>query len=121
LRATQETIDGENYIKTGDLGYYDSDGRFYLVDRIKTLLKTDGMQVSPTELEGIFLTHDSVEEVAVIGKNDEISGEIATAFVVIKDQYKNHIKCDDLLQYVNGIKTICPNTEFNLENNFQIL
>jgi acyl-coenzyme A synthetase/AMP-(fatty) acid ligase len=61
------------------------------------------MQVSPTELEGIFLTHDSVEEVAVIGMPDEILGEIPTAIVVIKDQYKNTIKSDDLLQYVNGI------------------
>jgi acyl-CoA synthetase (AMP-forming)/AMP-acid ligase II len=103
LSATQESIDSDNYMHTGDLGYYDSDGHFYIVDRIKTLLKTDGMQVSPTELEGIILTHDSVEEVAVIGIPDEILGEIPTAIVVIKDQYKNTIKCDDLLQYVNGI------------------
>ena len=66
------------------------------------LLKTNGMQVSPTELESIFLKHNAVKEVAVIGKPDEISGQLPTAFVVIKDQYKNDIDCNELLEFVNS-------------------
>ncbi|CAG2107409.1 unnamed protein product [Medioppia subpectinata] len=64
IEATNETIDCDNFLHTGDLGYYDQNDNLFILDRIKLLLKTDGMQVSPTELETIFLTHIAVQEVA---------------------------------------------------------
>ena len=103
--ATNETIDGDNYIHTGDLGYYDDHGNLYIVDRIKQLLKTDGCQVSPTELESIFVTHPSIKEVAVVGKPDEISGQLPTAFVVLKDKHRD-IDCHEILEFVNCMQCL---------------
>ena len=62
------------------------------------------MQVSPTELESLLLKHIAVKEVAVIGKPDEISGHLPTAFVVIKDQYKDStgILCHQLIDFANS-------------------
>lgn len=60
------------------------------------------MQISPTQLENILLLHHCVEEVAVIGIPHLILGEVAAAFVVLKNEYKNSISNDELLHFVNG-------------------
>ena len=103
--ATAQAIDSDNFLRTGDLGFYDSDGNFFVVDRIKSLLKCDGMQVSPTELESLFYTHSAVKEVAVVGKPDDVSGQLPTAFVVIYDCHKDSIDHHQLLEYVNSEHT----------------
>jgi len=69
------------------------------------LLKTDGCQVSPTELESIFVTHPSIKEVAVVGKPDEISGQLPTAFVVLKDKHRD-IDCHEILEFVNCMQCL---------------
>ena len=66
------------------VGYYDSDGHFYIVDRLKELIKVKGFQVAPAELEGVLLTHPQVADCAVVGVPDERSGEVPKAFVVRK-------------------------------------
>ena len=100
--ATKKTFDSQGFLHTGDIGYYDENKRFYVVDRIKEMIKCDGMQVPPAELQAIFLTHEAVEEAIVIGIPDEISVEIPAAFVVIRENYKNKVTRDELLKYVNG-------------------
>lgn len=45
-QATAEVIDGDGYFHTGDVGYYDEEGRFYIVERMKELIKVQGFQVS---------------------------------------------------------------------------
>ena len=65
-------------------GYYDSEGHFYIVDRLKELIKVKGFQVAPAELEGVLLTHPQVADCAVVGVSDERSGEVPKAFVVRK-------------------------------------
>ena len=66
------------------VGYYDNDGHFYIVDRLKELIKVKGFQVAPAELEGVLLTHPQVADCAVVGMPDERSGEVPKAFVVRK-------------------------------------
>ena len=80
--ATARTIDAEGWLRTGDIGYADEDGYFYIVDRLKELIKYKGFQVPPAELEALLLTHPAIADVAVIGKPDEIGGEVPKAFVV---------------------------------------
>jgi acyl-CoA synthetase (AMP-forming)/AMP-acid ligase II len=82
--ATAETIDAEGWLRTGDIGYADADGDFYIVDRAKELIKYKGLQVAPAELEAVLLGHSSIAEVAVIGIADEEAGEVSKAFVVRK-------------------------------------
>ncbi|ESN94047.1 hypothetical protein HELRODRAFT_87823 [Helobdella robusta] len=86
-RATNEAIDQDGWLHTGDVGYYDDDGYFFIVDRIKELIKVNGYQVSPAELESIILTHPSVSDCAVVGISDNRGGEIPKAFVVKKPGY----------------------------------
>lgn len=64
---TAMTIDKDGWLHTGDVGYIDDDGDVFLVDRIKEIIKYKGYQVAPAEIEGVLLTHPSVEDAAVVG------------------------------------------------------
>jgi acyl-CoA synthetase (AMP-forming)/AMP-acid ligase II len=94
--ATAATIDQEGWLHTGDIGYVDEDGHFFIVDRAKELIKYKGFQVPPAELEGILLTHPAVADAAVIPSPDEEAGEVPKAFVVLKGE----ANADDLMRYV---------------------
>uniref|UniRef100_A0A199U9U1 Uncharacterized protein n=1 Tax=Manihot esculenta TaxID=3983 RepID=A0A199U9U1_MANES len=80
--ATAAMLDSDGWLKTGDLGYFDEDGFLYIVDRIKELIKHNGYQVAPAELEAILLNHPQVIDAAVIPLEDEESGQIPMAYVV---------------------------------------
>ena len=80
--ATAATVDDEGWLHTGDIGYADEDGYFWIVDRLKELIKYNGYQVAPAELEAILVTHPAVADAAVVGVRDEEAGELPKAFVV---------------------------------------
>ncbi|KAJ9585733.1 hypothetical protein L9F63_002523 [Diploptera punctata] len=82
FQATSATVDEDGFLHTGDVGYYDQEGFFYIVDRIKELIKYKGYQVPPAELEAILLSHPDVKDAAVIGIPDESTGELPMAFIV---------------------------------------
>ncbi|MBX7120106.1 MAG: 4-coumarate--CoA ligase family protein [Gemmatimonadaceae bacterium] len=82
--ATASAIDADGWLHTGDVGYADADGYFFIVDRLKEFIKYKAYQVAPAELEALLLTHPAVADAAVIPKADEESGEIPKAFVVKK-------------------------------------
>jgi len=84
--ATEEAIDSEGWFHTGDIGYADEEGYFYIVDRIKELIKCDGYQVAPAELEAVLLTHPAIADAAVIPSPHRSSGEVPKAFVVLKGE-----------------------------------
>ncbi len=81
--ATRNTIDEEGWLHTGDVAEIDEDGHFYIVDRVKELIKFKGFQVPPAELEALLLTHPGIADAAVIGIPDEEAGELPKAFVVL--------------------------------------
>jgi acyl-CoA synthetase (AMP-forming)/AMP-acid ligase II len=81
---TAASIDPEGWYHTGDVGYVDEAGWFFIVDRTKELIKYKGMQVAPAELEALLLTHPAVLDAAVIRKADEEAGEVPKAFVVLR-------------------------------------
>ena len=80
--ATAETIDSDGFLHTGDVGYVDSDGYYWIVDRVKELIKVKGFQVAPAELEGLLLSSESIADAAVIGLPDLKAGEAVKAYVV---------------------------------------
>jgi acyl-CoA synthetase (AMP-forming)/AMP-acid ligase II len=86
LEATAQTIDTEGWLHTGDIGYADEDGHFFIVDRAKELIKYKGFQVAPAELEAVLLTHPMIADAAVIPCADEEAGEVPKAFVVLKGE-----------------------------------
>jgi acyl-CoA synthetase (AMP-forming)/AMP-acid ligase II len=84
--ATARTIDADGWLHTGDIGYADDDGHFYIVDRVKELIKYKGFQIAPAELEAVLITHPAVADAAVIPLADEEAGEVPKAFVVLKGE-----------------------------------
>jgi long-chain acyl-CoA synthetase len=74
--------DGRRWLHTADLGYMDTDGFVYIVDRKKDLIKMSGMQVWPREIEEVIAQHPAVVECGVRGFPDDRRGEVAVAFVV---------------------------------------
>jgi acyl-CoA synthetase (AMP-forming)/AMP-acid ligase II len=83
LEATVRTIDSDGWLHTGDIGYADEDGHFYIVDRMKELIKYKGFQVAPAELEAVLLSHPAIADAAVIPCADDEAGEVPKAFVVL--------------------------------------
>jgi 4-coumarate--CoA ligase len=80
--ATADTIDADGWLHTGDVATVDADGHYFIVDRVKELIKYKGFQVPPAELEALIVSHPCVADVAVIGVPDEEAGEVPKAFVV---------------------------------------
>ncbi|KAG0167527.1 hypothetical protein DFQ30_005988 [Apophysomyces sp. BC1015] len=82
--ATAACIDAEGYFHTGDVVYVDDNGHFFVVDRVKELIKYKGFQVPPAELESILLESPLVADCAVIGIHDEEQQtELPCAYVVL--------------------------------------
>ncbi|KAF9929579.1 putative fatty-acid--CoA ligase FadD10 [Modicella reniformis] len=83
VKATRETIDAEGWLHTGDVAVVDENENFFIVDRLKELIKYKGFQVAPTELEALLLDHPLILDAAVIGvENKEQATEVPMAFVV---------------------------------------
>ncbi len=99
-KATAETIDNEGWLHTGDLGYYNEHFQFYIVDRLKELIKYKGFQVAPAELEGLLLTNPKCKDCGVIGIPDEISGELPFAFVVKQENVE--FTEDEVINFVKA-------------------
>src|ERR1044072_8773747 len=94
--ATAATVDSDGWLHTGDIGYADSDGHFFIVDRAKELIKYKGFQVPPAELEALLLTHACVADAAVIPCPDEEAGEVPKAYVVLKGE----ATAEELMEFV---------------------
>ncbi|XP_045508244.1 4-coumarate--CoA ligase 1-like isoform X1 [Colias croceus] len=76
-----EDFDDEGFYKTGDIGYYDDDEYFFIVDRLKELIKYKGFQVPPAEIEAVLLQHPAILDAGVAGVSHP-AGELPRAFVV---------------------------------------
>lgn len=96
--ATREMITPEGWLRTGDIGYCDAQGRLFVIDRLKELIKVDGRQVAPAELEAILFTCPTVADAAVVGSPNEKHGEVPKAFVVLKGDANE----EEIMEYVAG-------------------
>jgi acyl-CoA synthetase (AMP-forming)/AMP-acid ligase II len=94
--ATAAMLDDEGWLHTGDLACVDADGNFFVVDRLKELIKYKGFQVAPAELEAVLLTHPAIADAAVIPSPDEEAGEVPKAFIVLKGE----ATADELISFV---------------------
>jgi len=94
--ATAATIDADGWVHTGDVVSVDGDGWFTVVDRVKELIKYNGYQVPPAELEAVLVTHSAVADVAVVAGRDDEGTEVPSAFVV----RRSPVSADELQQFV---------------------
>jgi acyl-CoA synthetase (AMP-forming)/AMP-acid ligase II len=96
--ATAAMIDPEGWLHTGDVGYADEEGCFFVVDRVKELIKYKGLQIAPAELEAVLLAHPAVADAAVIPLPNEEAGEVPKAYVVLKGEATP----DEIMGFVAG-------------------
>ena len=97
---------GLRWFRTGDMGYMDEDGFFYVVDRKKDLIKYKGYSVYPREIEEVLYKHECVKEAAVIGVPHEEYNEVPKAFIVLKPECEGRIGKEQLLDYLK--KNLAP-------------
>ena len=81
--------DGKRFFRTGDLGYYDEEGYFFITDRLKRMINCSGYKVWPAEVEAMLYAHPAIQEACVIGSRDAYRGETVKALVVLRDKFKN--------------------------------
>ncbi|MHA1386401.1 MAG: class I adenylate-forming enzyme family protein [Candidatus Helarchaeota archaeon] len=82
--ANKDTLK-KGWLYTGDIGYFDEDGFFYIVDRKKDMIIRGGENIYPREIEEVIYSYPGVSLAAVIGVHDDIYGEVPKAFVVMKE------------------------------------
>lgn len=91
-KATAEYIDTDGWCHSGDIGFYDENGRLNYVERMRDLIKCMDNQVAPSKLEAIIMTHcAAVAEVCVVGLPHPEYGEAAAAFVVVKTGHEGKV------------------------------
>jgi long-chain acyl-CoA synthetase len=83
--ATGEAIQ-DGWLRSGDIGSRDTDGYYYVVDRVKDMINVSGFKVFPREVEEVLFRHAAVKEVAVVGTPDPVRGEAVKAFVVLHER-----------------------------------
>lgn len=111
-------LDGKRFFRSGDLGHYDEEGYFFLVDRVKRMINASGYKVWPAEVEALLYGHPAVHEVCIISAPDERRGETVKAVVVlaaghdgttaddILDWCKDNMsayKCPKLVEFVDSL------------------
>ena len=96
-QATQEAIDSDGWLNTGDIGILDTNGYIKITDRSKDMFIVGGFNAYPAEIENILCDHPAISQAAVIGIEDERMGEVAKAFVVLKPN--QDLDADSLMQW----------------------
>jgi fatty-acyl-CoA synthase len=100
--ATREAFiehEGARFFRTGDLGYYDEEGYFFITDRLKRMINASGFKVWPAEVEAMLYEHPAVQEACVIGSPDGYRGETVKALVVPR---RPDARADDIIEWARG-------------------
>ncbi|MFX1674776.1 long-chain fatty acid--CoA ligase [Paraburkholderia sp. A2WS-5] len=100
--ATREAfveIDGKRFLRTGDLGWRDEDGYFFMADRLKRMINASGYKVWPAEVEAMMYHHPAIQEVCVIAARDTHRGETVKAVVVLKPECSTEVTPDDIVAW----------------------
>ena len=95
----------DGFLRTGDMGYVDHLGYFFIVDRKKDMILVSGFNVYPNEVEEVVAMHEGVSDVAAIGVHDDNTGEAVKIFVVRKNP---DLKAEEIIahcrQHLTGYK-----------------
>lgn len=96
-RSAHIEIDGKTYYRTGDIGYVDEEGFFFMTDRIKRMINASGLKVWPAEVESILYQHVDVSEVCVVSSPDPYRGETVKAIVVLREGARERTSAELLI------------------------
>ncbi len=101
-KATKDTFlefDGHTFFRTGDLGYYDEEGYFFITDRLKRMINASGFKVWPAEVEAMLYAHPDIQEACVIASRDAYRGETVKAVVVLKAASRGKVSAEDIIEW----------------------
>ncbi len=104
-QATKDTFiefDGHTFFRTGDLGYYDEEGYFFITDRLKRMINAAGYKVWPAEVEAMLYAHPDVQEACVISTRDAYRGETVKAVVVLKAASRGKAQAEDIIGWAKA-------------------
>jgi fatty-acyl-CoA synthase len=90
-------IGGQTFFRTGDLGYIDEDGYFFIVDRLKRMINASGYKVWPAEVESMMFGHPDIQEACIISTKDAHRGETVKAVVVLREDAKGKVTEQDII------------------------
>ncbi|KAJ3664401.1 hypothetical protein Zmor_008576 [Zophobas morio] len=97
--ASTAAFDSDGFLKTGDIGYYDSDGCLYVIERLKEMFKYLSWHVVPSSIEAVLLEHPGIKEAVVFGTpKSEEEGEVPTACVILKE--KGCVREEEIEEFV---------------------
>jgi fatty-acyl-CoA synthase len=101
-QATRDAFvehDGKRFFRSGDLGYYDEEGYFFITDRLKRMINASGFKVWPAEVEAMLYAHPDIQEACVIGTRDAHRGETVKALVVLKPAAHGRVAAEDIISW----------------------
>lgn len=96
-------LNGRVWLRSGDLGYVDPDGCFFIVDRLKRMINVSGYKVWPAECEMMLYRHPAVNEVAVISAPHPRSGEMVRAVIALKPEYRGKVQASEIIEFSKSL------------------
>ncbi|NHM31219.1 long-chain fatty acid--CoA ligase [Neobacillus terrae] len=98
-RSSFIEIEGKSFFRTGDIGRYDEEGYFFMVDRVKRMINASGYKVWPTEVESYLYKHPAIQQAVVVGVPDPRRGETVKAFVILNDGYEGKVSEEEIIEW----------------------
>jgi fatty-acyl-CoA synthase len=92
-------IGGKKFFRTGDIGRFDEEGYYFMVDRVKRMINASGYKVWPTEVESYLYKHPAIQQAVVVGIPDPRRGESVKAFVILNEGYDGKISEDEIMEW----------------------
>ena len=104
------TFEGKRFFRSGDLGYVDADGYFFLTDRLKRMINASGFKVWPAEVEALMFGHPAVQEACVISTRDSYRGESVKAVIVLRPSHRDTVSEQDIIDWCRDNMAVykCP-------------
>jgi fatty-acyl-CoA synthase len=101
-RAAFIEHDGKTFFRTGDLGYYDEEGYFFITDRLKRMINCAGYKVWPAEVEAMLYAHPAIQEACVVGARDAYRGETVKAYIVLRPEARDNTHAEDIIGWARN-------------------
>jgi fatty-acyl-CoA synthase len=92
-------VEGRAYYRSGDIGYVDEEGYWYITDRLKRMINASGLKVWPAEVEGKLYAHPAVQEACVVGARDPYRGETVKALIVLRAASRGQVSEQDIIAW----------------------
>ena len=98
-RAAFFERDGKRFFRTGDLGWMDADGYFFITDRLKRMINASGFKVWPAEVEALMFKHPAIQEACIIATKDAYRGESVKAVVVLRPSHQGQVSEQEIIDW----------------------